>query len=133
MAPSRMMAETAVLTIEDFVHRDPAAAVLPFLAGAGRHTAQRVGQHGADLRLLVRGKTSIMRSTVLRALFVCRVPKTSRPVSAAVSASGDGLKVAHFADEHDVGILPQGGLQAGGKVSRMLGHLALRDDAAFVP
>ena len=28
-----------------------------------------------------------MRSMVLRALFVCRVPKTSRPVSAAVSAS----------------------------------------------
>src|SRR5216684_899813 len=32
------------------------------------------------------GKTSTIRSTVLRALFVCSVPKTSKPVSAAVSA-----------------------------------------------
>ena len=33
------------------------------------------------------GKTSMIRSTVLRALLVWRVPKTSRPVSAAVRAS----------------------------------------------
>ena len=33
------------------------------------------------------GKTSTIRSTVFRALFVCSVPNTRRPVSAAVSAS----------------------------------------------
>ena len=33
------------------------------------------------------GKTSTIRSTVLRALFVCSVPNTRRPVSAAVRAS----------------------------------------------
>ena len=38
------------------------------------------------------GKASMIRSTVLRALLVCRVPKTRRPVSAAVRASEIGSR-----------------------------------------
>ncbi len=78
------------------------------------------------------GNASIMRSTVLRELFVCSVPKTSKPVSAAVSARRDRFQVAHLADEHDVRILAQRRLQPGRETRRVLGHLALGDDALFV-
>ena len=55
------------------------------------------------------GKASMMRSMVLAALLVCRVPKTSMPISAAVIARADGLSIAHLADQNDVGVLADGG------------------------
>ena len=45
----------------------------------------------------------------------------------------DGFQVAHFADEHDVGILAHGGLQARrGTLGVSSPHLALGDDAQLV-
>ena len=81
------------------------------------HAAQRIGEHRADLCLLIGGKTSIMRSTVLRALFVCRVPKTSRPGFGRGQRKRDGFEIAHFADEHDVGIFAQRRFQSVGNDS----------------
>ncbi len=44
----------------------------------------------------------------------------------------DGFQVAHFTDEHDVGIFAHGIFQAVGKARRVLADFALRDDAELV-
>ncbi len=45
---------------------------------------------------------------------------------------GDRLQVPHLADEDDVGVLTQGGLQGEGEVGRVGADLALVDDALVV-
>ena len=62
----------------------------------------------------------MIRSTVLRELLVWSVPKTSGPVSAAVKAR-EIVSKSRITDEHDVGILAQGGLQARRKVTECSG------------
>ena len=52
------------------------------------------------------GKTSIRRSTVDEASWVCSVAKTRWPVSAAVSAV-EIVEVAHLAEEDHVGVLAE--------------------------
>jgi hypothetical protein len=42
------------------------------------------------------------------------------------------LKVAHFADQHDIGILPQGVFQRGGEALRVAADFSLIDDAVLV-
>jgi hypothetical protein len=56
------------------------------------------------LRLLLGGKASITRSTVLMALFVCSVPNTSAHLGGG-DRQRDGLEIAHLADQDDVGVL----------------------------
>ncbi len=74
----------------------------------------------------------MMRLIASAAELVCSVAKTRCPVSAMVSAACDGLQVAHFADENDVGILAQRVLERVGEAVRVAPHLALVDDAALV-
>ena len=74
----------------------------------------------------------MMRSIVPGALWVCSVPSTRWPVSAAVSAVADRLEVAHLADEDHVGVLAQGARSASPKLGRVGADLALVDDAALV-
>ena len=73
------------------------------------------------------GKTSMMRSMVCAASCVCRVAKTRWPVSAAVSASRDGLQVAQLADQDDVGVLAQDVLERVGERLGVGADLALVD------
>ena len=57
------------------------------------------------------GNWSMMRSTVDAAVVVCSVPKTRWPGLGGLDRDGDGLEVAHLADEHDVRIFAQRGPQ----------------------
>ena len=75
------------------------------------------------------GNTSMMRLTVPCAPVVCSVPNTTWPVSAAVIAGRDRLQVAHFADEDDVRVHPQGAAQRLGEVGHVDADLALIDRA----
>ena len=79
------------------------------------------------------GKTSMTRSIVVGALWVCSVANTRWPVSAAVSAVRDRLQVAHLADEDHVGVLAERRAEALGERRRVLADLALVDDAGPVP
>ena len=58
----------------------------------------------------------MMRLMVEAAPVVCSVPKTRCPVSAAVMAARDRRQVAHFADEHHVGVLAQARRRASEKL-----------------
>jgi hypothetical protein len=48
------------------------------------------------------------------------------------SAASTGLEVAHFADEHDVGVLAQSGAQGVAEALRVAVHLALIDQTALM-
>ena len=87
VAPSRMIAETAGVA-----NMISCTAVRPGLSTRLQSNCATTPR--SEAASIVRtcdcwsaGNTSMIRSTVLRALLVCRVPNTSSPVSAAVSAS----------------------------------------------
>jgi hypothetical protein len=61
----------------------------------------------AHLRLLVGREHVEMRLMVCTALFVCSVAKADVARLGDGERRLDGLEVAHLADEHDVGVLPQ--------------------------
>ena len=117
---------------EDFVDRDAAAAVVAFEEQLRDHAAQRGGQHGADLRLLVGGKN--VDHAVHRFARVVRVQGAENEETSfgRGKRQRDCFEIAHLADQHDVGILAQRGFQSGGEIHRMLRHLALGDDAFLV-
>ena len=73
-----------------------------------------------------------MRSTVLRALLVCSVPKTSRPVSAAVSASEIVSRSRISPTSTMSASSRKAAFSPTGKARGVLGHLALGDDAFLV-
>src|SRR5712692_10141608 len=77
------------------------------------------------------GKTSMMRLMLSIAELVCSGERQ-------VARLGDGqrgrdrLQVAHFADQHDVGVLAQRVLERRGEARRVGPDLALVDDAALM-
>ena len=78
------------------------------------------------------GKTAMMRLIVSVASSVCSVERTRWPVSAADERRLDRLVVAHFADEDDVGVLPQRAAQGDREALRVDVDLALVDDRLLV-
>ena len=133
VAPSRMIAETAL-----FETRISLTATRPEPSALFNRSWATTPR--SDEASMVRtcacwsaGKTSMMRSTVLRALFVCKSAEDQQAGLGGGQRQGNRLQIAHFADQNDVGILPKGGFQAGGKADRVLGNLALCDDAPLVP
>ena len=117
---------------EDFVHRDAAAAVLTFEQELRDHAAQGRGQHGADFGLLVRWED--VNHTVNRLSCIVGVEGAENEQTGFRSSQGkgDGLEIAHLANQHDVGVFAQCRLQSGGKVDRMFRDFALGDDAFLV-
>jgi hypothetical protein len=78
------------------------------------------------------GNWSMMRSTVLAAVVVCRVPKTRCPVSAVSMAMGDGFEIPHLAHQDDVRILAERGAERVLEALGVRAHLALVDQALAV-
>ena len=74
----------------------------------------------------------MMRLMVSVAFSVWSVESTRWPVSAALMRHLHGLRVAHFTDEDDVGVLAEGGAQGLGEARRVLADLALADHALLV-
>ncbi len=103
---------------EDFVHRQPAAAVAALEQELRDDAAQRIGEHGADLRLLIRGEDVDHAVDRLARVVGVQRAEDEQPRLGGGERELDGFQVAHFADEHDVGILAQGGLQARRESSR---------------
>ena len=99
----------------------------------GDDAAQRGGEHGAHLALLVGGED--VDDTVNGFAGVVRVERAKDEEAGLRSGQSerDGFQVAHFADEHDVRILTQRGAEAIGEGRGLDGHLTLGDDALFVP
>ena len=102
---------------QDFVDRDAAGSVRSLEQELREDAAQRIGQHRAGLRLLVRGKD--VDHAVDGFARVVRVQRSEDEQAGLGRGERerDGLEVAHFADQHDVAIFAQGGLQADGKES----------------
>ena len=73
------------------------------------------------------GSASMMRSMVLVALVVCSVPSTRCPGLGGRHRHGDGLGVAHFADQDHVGILAHRRAHALGEGRQVRAQLALDD------
>ena len=74
----------------------------------------------------------MMRLMVCTAELVCNVAKTRWPVSAMPQRRLDGFQIAHFADEHDVGILAQDVLERLLEGFGVGANLALIDQALLV-
>jgi len=70
----------------------------------GNNTAQRVGEHGARLRLTVAGKTSTIRQPFSGALLCMQRSNTEDLFSAAVRASEPSQGHA-FLHQYNIGIL----------------------------
>ena len=107
-----MMEETALLEM-----RISLTAMRPRAVGAleeelGEDAAERVGQHGARLRLLV-GREDVDHAVdgLARVVGVQGAENEQTGLGRG-EGERDGLEVAHFADEHDVAIFAQGGFQA---------------------
>ena len=78
------------------------------------------------------GNTSMMRSIVCGASWVCRVAEHQVAGLGGGQRGGDGLQVAHLADEDHVGVLAQRGAQALGEARGVAAQLALVDQAPLV-
>ncbi len=89
------------------------------------------GELDANLLLLVRGKD--VDDAVDRLRGVLCVERGEDEVSrfGGGDGGGDGFKVAHFADEDDVGVLPERTLEGLGEALGVDAHLPLVDDALF--
>jgi len=74
----------------------------------------------------------MMRLIVCAAELVCSVPKVKWPVFRDAERRFHGLEVAQLTDEHDVGVLAEGGAQRQREALRVAVHLALVDQAALV-
>ena len=74
----------------------------------------------------------MMRLIVSVASSVCSVENTRWPGFGREQRRFDGLEVAHFADEDDVGILAQRAAQRVRERARVDRHLALVDDRSAV-
>ena len=78
------------------------------------------------------GKTSTMRLMVWAAELVCRVREGQVARLGDAQRRLDRLQVAHLADQHDVGVLAQGGAQGVGEGVGVGVQLALVDHALLV-
>lgn len=121
-----------VIGDQDFVDREAAAAVATFEQKLGDDAAQGGGEHGAYLRLLAAGEDVDHTVDGLAGIVGVQGAEDKQAGFGGGQGQGDGFQVAHFTDEHDVGIFTQGGAQAPGEAKGVLGNFALGDDAEFV-
>ena len=132
VAPSRMIEETALLEIRISLTAMRPAAVGALEEELSEDAAERVGQHGAGLRLLV-GREDVDHAVDgFAGVIGVQGAEDEQAGLGCGQGERDGLEVAHFADEDDVAILAQGGFQARRESGGMLRHFALGDDASFV-
>ncbi len=116
----------------DFVDGGPAGFVDAFAQELSDDATERGREHGADLGLLVRREN--VDDPVDGFAGVVGVERAENEQASFGSGEGerDRLEVAHFADEDDVGVLAEGGAEAGGEGGRLDRDLALGDDRLLV-
>ena len=98
---------------EDFVHRQRPPPSRRFLSSNCATTPRSErGEHRAHLRLLI-GRENVDHA-IHRLARVIRVQRAEDEQAGLGGGEGelDRFQVAHFADQHDVGILAQRGFQA---------------------
>ncbi len=117
------MAETAALAIRISLTATRPRSVRFLEQELRDDAAQRIGEHRADLRLLVRGKD--VDHTVDGLARVVRVQRSEDEQTGfrRGQRERDRLEVAHFADQHDVGVFAQRGFQPVGKGDRIMSAL----------
>src|SRR5206468_1867419 len=117
---------------EDLARHHATAALGLLQQRLGDDTLEHERQLGADLRLLVgREHVDDAVDALHRRIGVQRGER-QMPRLGDRQRGGDGLEVAHLADQHDVGILPQGVLEGGGEAVGVGPDLALVHDAALI-
>ena len=110
------------------------AATMPSVSTRGhsawlKHGDQVAGELHADLFLLIGGER--VDDAVDRAGGAGGVQRAEHQVAGfgGGDGGGDRRQVAHFADEHDVGVLAQGAAEGFGEARHVHADLALHDDA----
>ena len=118
-------------------HQDLGGEHAALAVGAGDQALaddalERAGELGDDLRLLVGGKH--VDEAVDRLRGVRRVEGGEHEVAGFGGGEGDadGVEVAHFGDDDDVGVLAQRLAQGAGKAVGVAADLALFDEAGAV-
>src|SRR6185503_3258184 len=119
-------------TDHDFRGHDAAASLRLLEQRLRQHPFEHERELRAHLRLLVRRED--VDDTVDRFRGGVGVQRGERQVARLRDRQRclDRLEVAHFADEHDVGVLPQRILQRGLEAEGVRTHFALVDDARLV-
>ena len=117
---------------EDFVDGDASATVLTFEQKLCNHAAQRGGEHGANLRLLVGRKDIDHAVDSLARVVGVQGSENEQARLRGGQGERDCLQIAHLPDQHDVRVFAQSRLQTCREIDRVLRHLALGDDAVFV-
>ena len=117
---------------EDFVDCDTAAAIGAFHEELGDDSAQGVGEHGADLGLLICGEH--VDETVDGFPRVVGVEGTEDEETGFCGGESelDGFEVTHFPYEDDVRIFAKGGFESDGEAFGVFWDFALGDGGAFV-
>src|SRR6266704_1055778 len=117
----------------DLRRHDPAPPLRLLQQGLGDHPLEDERELGADLRLLVgREHVDDAVDALHRRVSVERREGEVTRLGDR-QGRGDGLEVPHFADQHDVGVLPQRVLEGRRETVGVGPDLPLVHDAALVP
>ena len=117
---------------QNLVHRHATRAICFLQKQLGKDTAQRIGEHRPGLRLFRRRKN--VDHSVDRFAGVVGVERSKHEKAGFGRSQRErnGFQIAHFANQHDVGVFAQRGLQRDRKGFRVAGNFALGDDTALV-
>ena len=118
---------------QDLHRHHPPVAVEPSAAGSDRRCPRAPCESCVRIcACWCAGNWSMMRLIVEDAELVCSVRERQVAGLGDAQRRLDRLEVAHFADEHDVGVLAEGGAERVREALRVAVHLALVDQAALV-
>ena len=106
-----MMLDTAWEPDEDLDGGHAAASRLLAEELLSDDAAERFGQQGSDLRLLVAGKDVDDAVDGFRRAVRVQRAEHQRSHAGRRQRQADGLQISHFAHEHHVGVLPRGASQ----------------------
>ncbi len=129
--PSRIFAAECIAANENLQRRD-ASATLLLAQGLRDDALQAFRETATDLGLFVGGE--LIDQSVHRHVRAVGVQRAENQMSCLGGFEGDadGFDIAHFADEHDIGIFAQGGPQRALEAVRVGMNFALVDEAFLV-
>src|SRR2546426_554714 len=117
---------------EDLARHHAAAALGLLQQRLGDDTLEHERQLGAHLRLLVRREHVDDAVDALHRRIGVQRGEREMPRLGNRQRGGDGLEIAHFADQHDIGVLPQRVFERSGEAVGVGPDLALVHDAALM-
>jgi hypothetical protein len=116
----------------NFVYGGAAWFIATAAEELGEHTTKRGREHGADLRLLICWEYVNDPVNGFAGVVGVKGAEDEQAGFSSGESEGNGLKVTHLADEHDVSIFTQSGAKAIGEGWCLNGDFALGKDRFFI-